>query len=71
MTVSSLTFTCDMCGKKEVIDSMEDDGDLSHYDILTIRTQYNRQLARYELCGSCVREINEFINMYPLNLESM
>ena len=59
MTVSSLIFTCDMCGKKEVIDLSVDDPKIVYKNLIISK------VLNIDICTSCVDEIKTFINMYP------
>ena len=66
MTVSSLTFTCDMCGRKEVVDLMGTDEGI-HEIGTDIKFYYPKKGGSngIEVCDSCLNEIKTFINMYP------
>ena len=66
MTVSSLTFICDMCGRKEIVDLMDTDESIRSIGT-EIKFYYPKkgESNGIEVCDSCLDEIKTFINMYP------
>lgn len=66
MTVSSLTFTCDMCGKKEVVDLIDvPESDISRVGTELVFCYPGSGSHTIEVCDSCLDEIKTFIDMYP------